>query len=98
MKTKPSPGDLRPRTPHDPEGFDPVDYRWDGGNCKTCPFWGGFEDESKDPRENCPRIPASAVAGPVSDWDRLACLARNRPDRNGTVKYVRRAVYGNEED
>lgn len=96
MKTKPSPGDLRPRTPHDPEGFDAVAYRWDGEDCMTCPFWGGLENEK--PRKNCPRIPASAVAGPVSDRDRLACLARNRPDRDETVKYVRRTVYGNEED
>ena len=93
MKTKPSPGDLRPRTPHDPEGFDAVAYRWDESDCKTCPFWGGLENPQ--PREKCPRIPAGAG---LSSWDRLACLTANRPTpAAGNVKYFRR-LYGNEEE
>jgi hypothetical protein len=97
MKTEPSPEDLRPRTAHDPEDFEAVAYRWDGDNCRTCPFWDAEANQfDVDGRSRCPRVPERPDR--LSDWDRLACLTTNRPENEGNVKYFRRRTYGNEED
>ena len=96
MKTEPAPEDWLPRTPDDPPGLDPVEYRWDRTNacCETCPLW---DRDASNPRHLCPRAASSLRAQPGLDFTFLACYGPNRPDGR-EAKYFKRRLYGNEED